>query len=110
MVEGLDGIAKKVYQDNMKEVLQTMKSRLAKFCDEELGSDKQQDLQVKEVLVVSGSCGPPGGVVVHALTNSARSRAPARHSSTEAVDERIGYGVRSALRGGHAHRQPRRRF
>ncbi len=46
--------AKKVYQDGMREVLQTMKSRLTKFCDEELGSQKQQDLHVKEVLVVSG--------------------------------------------------------
>jgi nucleotide-binding universal stress UspA family protein len=46
--------AKKVHQDGMREVLQTMKSRLSKFCEEELGSKEQQNLHVKEVLVVSG--------------------------------------------------------
>ncbi|MCG6930033.1 MAG: universal stress protein [Desulfofustis sp.] len=46
--------AKKVHQDGMREVLQTMKRRLSRFCEEELGSQQQQDLRVKEVLVVSG--------------------------------------------------------
>lgn len=46
--------AKKVYQDNMREVLQTMKNRLSKFCDEEFGSADKKELQVKEMIVVSG--------------------------------------------------------
>ena len=46
--------AKKIYQDNMRSVLQTMKSRLETFCDEEVQSRNRQDIRVKEMLVVSG--------------------------------------------------------
>lgn len=46
--------AKKVFQDNMRSVLQTMKARLKKFCEEELKSQNLQEIRVKEMLVVSG--------------------------------------------------------
>ena len=46
--------AKKIYQDNMRSVLQTMKSRLETFCDEEVQSRNRQDIRVREMLVVSG--------------------------------------------------------
>lgn len=46
--------AKKIFQDNMRSVLKTMKSRLEKFCDEEEQSRNRQDIRVKEMLVVSG--------------------------------------------------------
>ncbi len=46
--------AKKVFKDNMRSVLQTMKSRLERFSDEEVQSRNRQDIRVKEMLVVSG--------------------------------------------------------
>ncbi|MEE4314930.1 MAG: universal stress protein [Desulfofustis sp.] len=46
--------AKKIFQDNMRSVLKTMKSRLEKFCEEEEQSRDRQDIRVKELLVVSG--------------------------------------------------------
>ncbi len=46
--------AKKIFQDNMRSVLKTMKSRLEKFCEEEEQSSDRQDIRVKELLVVSG--------------------------------------------------------
>lgn len=46
--------AKKVYQDGMKSVLETMKARLKKFCDEELDSHSADNIHVKEMLIVSG--------------------------------------------------------
>jgi nucleotide-binding universal stress UspA family protein len=46
--------AKKIFQDNMRSVLQTMKARLQKFCDEEVQSRNRQDIRVKEMLIISG--------------------------------------------------------
>ncbi|MBE0583154.1 MAG: universal stress protein [Desulfofustis sp.] len=46
--------AKKIFQDNMRAVLQTMKARLQKFCDEEIQSRNRQDIRVKEMLIISG--------------------------------------------------------
>ena len=46
--------AKKVYKDNMKEVLSTMKKRLLKFSEEELSSNNIESVQVREILVKSG--------------------------------------------------------
>jgi nucleotide-binding universal stress UspA family protein len=46
--------AKKIFQDNMRSVLKTMKSRLEKFCEEEEQSRDRKDIRVKELLVVSG--------------------------------------------------------
>ncbi|PID41386.1 MAG: universal stress protein UspA [Proteobacteria bacterium] len=46
--------AKNVYQDGMREVLATMKRRLARFCEEEMDSHNLGSINVKEVLVVSG--------------------------------------------------------
>ena len=46
--------AKKIYKDGMREVLQTMKQRLSRFCEEELGTPDRKELKVKELLVVSG--------------------------------------------------------
>ena len=46
--------AKKVYQDGMKKVLDTMKSRLKEFCDKELDSRSDRNVNVKEMLIVSG--------------------------------------------------------
>ncbi|MCB2214550.1 universal stress protein [Desulfofustis glycolicus] len=46
--------AKKIFQDNMRLVLKTMKSRLEKFCQEEEQSRDRQDIRVKELLVISG--------------------------------------------------------
>ena len=47
--------AKKVYQDGMKSVLETMKSRLKQFCDDELDSRADDNINVKEMLIVSGN-------------------------------------------------------
>lgn len=47
--------AKKVYQDGMKSVLETMKSRLKQFCDDELDSRSDDNINVKEMLIVSGN-------------------------------------------------------
>ena len=48
------GEAKKVYQDGMKSVLNEMKSRLQKFCDEEFESPEALQGLVKDIIVVSG--------------------------------------------------------
>ena len=47
--------AKKIYQDGMKSVLETMKSRLKQFRDDELSSRDDQDVHVKEMLIASGN-------------------------------------------------------
>ena len=46
--------AKKVHQDGMKLVLDTMKSRLKKFCEDELGTHNIGNANVKELLIASG--------------------------------------------------------
>jgi len=46
--------AKKIYQDNMQSVLESMKVRLKNYCDEEFGPQKVSSLPVSEMLVVSG--------------------------------------------------------
>lgn len=46
--------AKKVYQDGMKSVLDTMKTRLKSFCEEELDTHSVDNVNVKEMLIVSG--------------------------------------------------------
>lgn len=46
--------AKKIFKDNMREVLTTMKKRLEKFCQEELENPNRKDIRVKELLCVSG--------------------------------------------------------
>jgi len=46
--------ATKVYQDGMKSVLETMKERLKAFCEKELGTHNLGNVNVKEMLIVSG--------------------------------------------------------
>ncbi len=46
--------ARKIYQDGMRAVLQTMKDRLRKFSADELQNQHMNDIRVKEMLVVSG--------------------------------------------------------
>jgi len=46
--------ATKVYQDGMKSVLDTMKARLKAFCEKELGTHDVDNVNVKEMLIVSG--------------------------------------------------------
>ena len=47
--------AKKVYQDGMKSVLETMKARLKQFCENELDAKSDKSVHVKEMLIVSGN-------------------------------------------------------
>lgn len=46
--------AKKIYQDNMQSVLELMKVRLRKYCEEELGSQKLSSLPISDMIVISG--------------------------------------------------------
>ena len=46
--------AKKIYQDNMQSVLESMKVRLQKYCEEEHGSQKASTLPISEMIVLSG--------------------------------------------------------
>lgn len=46
--------AKKIYQDNMQSVLESMKVRLRKYCEEELGSQKLSSLPISDMIVISG--------------------------------------------------------
>ena len=46
--------AEKVHQDGMREVLESMKQRLAEFCQDEMDTHNIHSVNVKEMLVVSG--------------------------------------------------------
>jgi nucleotide-binding universal stress UspA family protein len=84
--------AKKVYQDGMKSVLETMKARLKNFCDEELGSHSTQNVHVKEMLIASGK------------TSEEIVRVAEEHDADLIV---IGKSTRTGVVGSTARRVPR---
>jgi nucleotide-binding universal stress UspA family protein len=49
-----DEAAEKIQKDDMRQVLEQLKLRLKKFCEEELESSKMDDSKVRELLIVAG--------------------------------------------------------